>query len=112
MFWELKRTVSLRQFFKYECFYQEILYGLVHTPLESSEPAHTQRQSLCLSHAKSMERSECSDSVAIGRALTGDRRVAGLSLIANGVTVLCPGARHYIRCLVLVQPMKTLSRYY
>ena len=37
--------------------------------------------------------------------LTRDRGVAGSSLI--GGTALCPGARHVILCLVLVQPRKT-----
>ena len=39
--------------------------------------------------------------------LTGNRMVASLCLTASGVTVLFPQARHFIRCLVLVQPRKT-----
>ena len=39
------------------------------------------------------------------RVLDSRWRVAGLSL--TGGTVLCPLARHYILCLVLVQPRKT-----
>ena len=38
--------------------------------------------------------------------LAGDQRVAGLSLTASTVTVLCPLARYFISCLVLVQPRK------
>ena len=41
---------------------------------------------------------------------TGDQRVASLRLAASGVTVLCPLARHFIRCLVLVQPRKKENR--
>ena len=39
------------------------------------------------------------------RVLDSRWRIAGLSL--TGGTVLCPLARHYILCLVLVQPRKT-----
>ena len=39
---------------------------------------------------------------SIGRVLDW---VASLRL--TGVTVLCPCARHFINCLVLVQPRKT-----
>ena len=38
---------------------------------------------------------------------TGDRRVAGSSRTTGGVTVLCSWARHFIRCLILVQHRKT-----
>ena len=38
---------------------------------------------------------------------TGDRKVASLSQTAGGVNVLCPLARYFIRCLVLVLPRKT-----
>ena len=47
--------------------------------------------------------SEYSGSVV--ECLTRDRGTAGSSL--NGVTVLCPWARHMAPCLVLVQPRKT-----
>ena len=40
---------------------------------------------------------------------TGDRRHASSSLTSCGVTVLCPGARHFIPCLVQVQPRKTIQ---
>ena len=42
--------------------------------------------------------------LVVGR-LTRDQGVAGSSLA--GCTVLCPWARHFILCLVLVQPRKT-----
>ena len=38
---------------------------------------------------------------------TGDPWIAYSSFIASGVTVLCPWARHFIRCLVLVQAKET-----
>ena len=34
---------------------------------------------------------------------TGDQRVVSSRHTAGVVTVLCPSARHFIRCLVLVQ---------
>ena len=37
----------------------------------------------------------------------GDRRVDSSSLTDGGVPVLCPWARHFIHCLLLVQPRKT-----
>ena len=37
--------------------------------------------------------------------LTRDRKVVGSSL--TGGNALCPSARHFILCLVLVQPRKT-----
>ena len=37
---------------------------------------------------------------------TGDPRVASSTLTAGGATVLCPSARHFILCLVLVQSRK------
>ena len=49
------------------------------------------------------------DQTSQGRAVvqfvehwTGDQRVASSSLTAGGVIVLCPEARHFIHCLVLV----------
>ena len=39
--------------------------------------------------------------------LDGDQRVASLSLISGGVTVLCFLEQDTICCLVLVQPRKT-----
>ena len=42
---------------------------------------------------------------SVVECLTQDRGVVVLSL--TGVTVLCPIARHFIGCLVLVQPRKT-----
>ena len=41
---------------------------------------------------------------------TGDRRVTSWILTDCGVPVLCPWARHFIHCLVLVQPRKTGNR--
>ena len=38
---------------------------------------------------------------------TRNRRFAGSCLAPGGVTVLCHWARHFIHCLVLVQPRKT-----
>ena len=42
--------------------------------------------------------------------LTGDLRVTNWDLTAGGVTMLCPPARHIIRCLVLVQPRNTCPK--
>ena len=55
---------------------------------------------LYLSHqSRSEERSG-----SVVECLTWDREIAGLSLI--GGIALCPWARHFILCLVLVQPKK------
>ena len=45
---------------------------------------------------------------SVGRALDWDGNLADSSLSASGVAVLYPSARHFICCLVLVQPRKTL----
>ena len=50
-----------------------------------------------------MERDE--GGVSVVECLTQDRGDAGSSLTRS--TVLCPLARHFIRCLVLVQSWKT-----
>ena len=42
---------------------------------------------------------------SVVEVFTRDQGVVGLSL--TGGTVLCPWARHFILCLVLVQPRKT-----
>ena len=42
---------------------------------------------------------------SVVECLTQDRGIAGSSL--TGVTALCPRARHFNPCLVLVQPRKT-----
>ena len=43
---------------------------------------------------------------AVGRA-TRERSIADSSLTPSRVTVLCPSAKHLIRCLVLIQQSKT-----
>ena len=44
---------------------------------------------------------------SVGRVLDWGSRVASSRITAGSVTVLCPQARHFIHCLVLVQPRKT-----
>ena len=55
---------------------------------------------------KSFIKYEQADRGGLVEHYTGDQRVAGWSLTAGRVTVLCPGARRFIRCLVLVHPRK------
>ena len=43
----------------------------------------------------------------MSRGLDGDQRIASSSLTPCGIIVICPRARHFIRCLTLVQPRKT-----
>ena len=45
--------------------------------------------------------------VQLVERLTWDQTFDSSRLTAGGVTVLCPLARHFIHCLVLVQPRKT-----
>ena len=44
---------------------------------------------------------------SVGRMLDWVLRVASLNLFGDRVTVLYPLVRHFICCLVLVQPKKT-----
>ena len=52
---------------------------------------------------KELTAAKCSDSV--GRAFNWGSK--GLSITSSRVTVFCPWARHFIRCLALVKPRKS-----
>ena len=66
---------------------------------------HSCRRSARLARVFDSARGLTERSGTVGRAI-GESCVAGSSLNPGRATVLCPSAKHFIRCLVLIQHSK------